>query len=451
MLPCCTSDLKHTIQLVVPGIDLRRWGVYRVVVALLSTAVALAVLYVLFRVVDPLPPSRLVIAAGMAGSGYENFAKHYARIFARQGVELEIRNSAGAVENLELLRDPASGVQAALTTFGFTQPADVDTLYSLGGVLDAAIFVFYGNAEPISLFAQFRGKRLSIGVPGSALRALTLEVLKAPDALDASTRLVDDLDYKQALDALIAGEIDVAIVPQLDGSPLRVLSVPGIRLMNVVQAEAIAKTVPGLKHVVLWRGLIDLGRDIPDSNIDLLASRNRLLVRKDLHPALQFLLLEAMREAHSAPGPFNDLGEFPAEQPHDLPLSPTAAAFYRSGPTFWQRYTAFWLNSLLARVFFFVIPIAVSLLPVIGFAPRIYRWLYVRPINRLHHVLASLEHQLAYETEKPRIDEYQARLAEIESAMRSLKVARPFEVDLQQLRIHLRMVQEEVDRMATAT
>ncbi|MGB8528697.1 MAG: hypothetical protein WCD75_18020, partial [Rhodoplanes sp.] len=171
----------------------------------------------------------------------------------------------------------------------------------------------------------------------------------------------------------------------------------------------------------------------------------------DLHPALQFLLLEAMREAHSAPGPFNDLGEFPAEQPHDLPLSPTAAAFYRSGPTFWQRYTAFWLNSLLARVFFFVIPIAVSLLPVIGFAPRIYRWLYVRPINRLHHVLASLEHQLAYETEKPRIDEYQARLAEIESAMRSLKVARPFEVDLQQLRIHLRMVQEKVDRMATAT
>lgn len=109
------------------------------------------------------------------------------------------------------------------------------------------------------------------------------------------------------------------------------------------------------------------------------------------------------------------------------------------------------MNSLLARVFFFVIPIAVSLLPVIGFAPRIYRWLHVRPINRLHHVLASLEHQLAYETEKPRIDEYRARLAEIESAMRSLKVARPFEVDLQQLRIHLRMVQDEVDRMATAT
>jgi uncharacterized protein len=142
-------------------------------------------------------------------------------------------------------------------------------------------------------------------------------------------------------------------------------------------------------------------------HVDLLASRNRLLVRKDLHPALQYLLLEAMREVHSAPGPFNDLGEFPAEQPHDLPLSPTAAAFYRLGPTFWQRYTTFWLSSLLAHVIFFVIPIAVSLLPVIAFAPRIYRWLYVRPINRLHHALANLERQLVYSTEMPHIQPHE--------------------------------------------
>jgi quercetin dioxygenase-like cupin family protein len=35
--------------------------------------------------------------------------------------------------------------------------------YSLGGIFDSAIFIFYRNAEPVTLFAQFRGKRLSIG------------------------------------------------------------------------------------------------------------------------------------------------------------------------------------------------------------------------------------------------------------------------------------------------
>jgi TRAP-type uncharacterized transport system substrate-binding protein len=291
-------------------------------------AVVLAVLYIAYCFIDPIPPRHFAIAAGMAGSGYDNFARQYARILARNGVGLEVRNAAGAVEDLDLLRDGATGVRAALTALSFTQPGDADTLYSLGGVFDAPIFIFYRNSEPITQFAQFRGKRLSIGTPGTALRGLMLQVLTATDAVDASTQLLD-LDSTEAIDALIAGEIDVAIfASQLDTSFLqRALGVPEVRLMNVAQAEAIAKTVPGLKHVVLWRGLISLTRDIPNSDIDLLASRNSLLVRKDLHPALQYLLLEAMREVHWAPGPFNRLGEFPAEQPNDSPLSPKQRHF----------------------------------------------------------------------------------------------------------------------------
>ena len=196
------------------------------------------------------------------------------------------------------------------------------------------------------------------------------------------TQLLDP-DYSQAIDALIAGEIDVVIIPQQDLNRLQqVLGTPGIRLMSVPQAEAIAKTVPGLKHVVLWRGFLDLRRDIPNSDVDLLASRNRVLVRKDLHPALQYLLLEAMREVHWPAGPFNRLGEFPAEQPNDLPLSPTAQAFYRSGPTLWQRYTSFWLTSLLNRIAFFVIPVVLALIPVIGFALTSFRWLHIRRSER---------------------------------------------------------------------
>ena len=47
-----------------------------------------------------------------------------------------------------------------------------------------------------------------------------MEVLKATDGLDASSHLVD-LDYTQAIDALIAGEVDVAVAPQQDIPRLR--------------------------------------------------------------------------------------------------------------------------------------------------------------------------------------------------------------------------------------
>jgi uncharacterized protein len=418
------------------------------IAAIISTAIIVAVLYIAYRWVDPLPPRQFAIAAGAAGSGYESLARQYARILARDGVAVEIRNAAGAVEDLELLRNPASGVQAALTTFGFIQAPDLDILYSLGGIFDGAIFICYRNAELITQFSQFRGKRVSIGSPGTALRALMLQVLEATDALSPSTHLFD-LSSAEAVDALRAGDIDVAIFPQESGWSLlqRALSGPGVQLMSVAQAEAIAKTVPGLKHVVLWRGLVDLGRDIPDADINLLATQNRVLVRKDLHPALQYLLLEAMREVHWPAGPFNRLGEFPAEQPNDLPLSPTAEVFYRSGPTFWQRYTSFWLTSLLTRILFFVIPLIAAMIPVIGLARPLYRCLHLRPIDQLHRALGRVERELVQSAGNSTLAEHQMRIAEIESAVRRLKVARTFEVDLHRLRVHLRMVQEDLSRL----
>jgi hypothetical protein len=158
------------------------------------------------------------------------------------------------------------------------------------------------------------------------------------------------------------------------------------------------------------------------------------------------LLLEAMREIHGVAGPFNRLGEFPAEQSNDLPLSPTAQAFYRSGPTFWQRYTSFWLTSLLNRIVFLVIPVAAALISVIGFALPFYRWLHTRRIDQLHRALGNLEGELARSTDESRFLDCQMRIAEIGHAVRLHKVARAFEVDLHRLRIHLRMVEEDVNR-----
>src|SRR5262249_41978721 len=103
---------------------------------------------------------------------------------------------------------------------------------------------------------------------------------------------------------------------------------------------------------------------------------------------------------------------------------------------------------LVTPIVFVVISVCAALVPVIGFAPRLYRWFYVRRINQLHRALGNLERELAHSADKSRLGEYQARLAEIDSAVRMFKVARRFEIDLHRLRIHLRMVQEDVSRMA---
>jgi uncharacterized protein len=143
---------------------------FPVIVAVGLAVIVIAALYAVYRLIDPLPPRRFSIAVGFAGTPYDNFARQYAAILARHGVELEIRNTVSTVNNLDLLRSASSGVQAALITFGFTQSHDADTLHSLGGIYDAPIFIFYNSAELITKFAQFGDKRLSVGLPGTSLR-----------------------------------------------------------------------------------------------------------------------------------------------------------------------------------------------------------------------------------------------------------------------------------------
>lgn len=404
-----------------------------------SAALLLAVFYAAYRLVDPAPPRRLVISASTPGSGYERFAKLYQARLGRDGVELEIRESGGSLENLERLRDKRSGVQAAFTTTGAALPGDAESIASLGGLFYSPIFVFYRADRGVERLSQLKGGRISIGGPGTFVRGYAHQILEESGALGGKTVLLD-LDNDAALDALIARRIDAAIFPAPLDAPVvqRALASPGIRLMNTAQAEAISKKLPALTSVILSRGLINLERDEPRRDMRLLATSNSLLVRRDLHPALQYLLLEAMREAHSPPGPFSRQGEFPAVQAQDLPLSPQAERYYRSGRPWLYEYTNFWLAVLLDRMVFILIPVLVALIPVLRYAPGLYIWLNRRRIWRLHREIAELEFSVADSPERK--DEHRTRLAELESQIRTLRVPLPFEDEVYHLRSHLALL-----------
>ena len=89
------------------------------------------------------------------------------------------------------------------------------------------------------------------------------------------------------------------------------------------------------------------------------------------------------------------------------------------------------------------------MIPVIGLARPLYRWLHLHRIDQLHRALGRVERELVQNASNSRLAEYQMRIAEIELAVRTLKVARAFEVDLHRLRVHLRMVQEDLSRLKT--
>ena len=64
-----------------------------------------------------LPPRTIVMATGPKGGANYELGERYREILAKSGVTLELRPTSGSVENLELLRNPSSGVGVAALRF----------------------------------------------------------------------------------------------------------------------------------------------------------------------------------------------------------------------------------------------------------------------------------------------------------------------------------------------
>ena len=89
-------------------------------------AVALLVIafWIAFQFVQPAPPRKVVMAGGAEGGAYEGYALQYRDALKSNGIELELRRSAGSVENLKLLMDGNSGVSIAFVQGGIAKEGD---------------------------------------------------------------------------------------------------------------------------------------------------------------------------------------------------------------------------------------------------------------------------------------------------------------------------------------
>lgn len=68
---------------------------------------------VAFYFVDPLPPRRFSIGCGPPEGANYKFARAYQRILAKEGITLDLKNTAGSAENLKLLSAESGGVDVA--------------------------------------------------------------------------------------------------------------------------------------------------------------------------------------------------------------------------------------------------------------------------------------------------------------------------------------------------
>jgi TRAP-type uncharacterized transport system substrate-binding protein len=424
----------------------------RLLLALALLAVLVAVIWMVLTIGSPFPPRTVVMATGPAGSGYGEDGVRYQEILRRSGVNLQLVQTKGGVENLAQLRDSRSGVSVAFVESGITNRQESPDLLSLGAIAVEPLWMFFRDQPEGNGSRKLVGKRLSIEPEGSATQVLVRRML-ALNGLDETQLVLLDLTPERAAEALLHGEIDGVMMLTSWHSPTvqRLLAADGIVLEGFPRADAYVARFPSLSKVVLPTGVADFAKNIPSTDISLLAVESNLVVRKGLHPATQYLLLEAASEVHGGPGIFHRAGRFPAPEAINLPLSEQASTFYKSGRPFMYRYLPLWLAGLAERLLVVLIPLFAIVFPLVNFVPTVIRYVTERRVFALYGELRIAESQLEGQGPIAAIDDIAASLQDLAIRANRLKVPLGYAQRLFILKNHIALAQQEIERRRGVT
>jgi TRAP transporter TAXI family solute receptor len=396
-----------------------------------------------------MPPHRIVMATGLEGGTYYEIGQRYRAALVGENVDVQLVPTQGSIENLAMLHDPHSGVSVALVQGGSVGAGQKSGLESLGTLFYEPMWWFHRREIQGEGVPSLLGRKVSIGPEGSGTRALALSLIKAAGIEQQVEWL--PLAPRESADKLLAGEIDVAFMMTSWESPVvrQLLADERVELSGFPRAAAYVALYPFINKVVMPRGAGNLAKDQPPNDVNLIATKASLVVRDDLHPALQYLLLEAAAEIHSGQSIFNRTSEFPAAEAVDIPLSNEAQRFYKSGPPFLHDYFPFWMAALIGKLIILLIPILGVLYPMMRFLPRLYDWLMRSKILRMYGELRLLEGEMANTgAGGHHTGEMIARLDRLEEEANHAIVPVAYASMLYSLRDHIELVREGLKKHA---
>jgi len=417
-----------------------RWQLFKGLVFAFGTfgVVSLALTYFI-----PAPPSKVGMAIAFRGGSLEYYGRQYREIFARSNIELELRETTGVSESLKLLEDPKSGVQIAPVVGSDGKHAP--EVLSLGTIYNSPLWLFYSSNEPFDRLSQFKGKRIAMGPAGSGTRSLAEKIL-AKGGVNSENAAFLPLAASAAAEALRDGQVDaVWVIGAPDGAAIHAMLVdPGVRLMSFPAAEAFTIIFPEFVRLVLPRGVIDIDRNIPPTDVPLVGTATKILVRSDLHPEIVQLLLQTMVKAHGARGVFQQANEFPNGNDTVYPVAPAAIDFYKNGPSFMQRHLPLWLSVHAQRAIAVLVTAIAIGFPLVRLLPLAYNWIARRRLFYWYAKLKALEASFDADPDDMHLPETRAEIERIEHAVSHISIPLTFSDQVYNLRSHIDIVRRKI-------
>jgi TRAP transporter TAXI family solute receptor len=392
------------------------------------------------------PPSSFTIATGQAGSASYLAAENYRRIAKENGFELTIVPVEDIAKRLELLL--AGEVQAGFVPGGAAAGLATDELRNLASVYYEPVWIVYrrvvAQEGPIDDLRQLRGKRIALGPESIGTERLARQLLALNGITDDNALFVD-LGTDEAVAGLGDGSLDVAffVGAATEELILPLLRDPSLDIVTVRRAAAYTNRYRFLATLALPEGMIDMEQNLPAEEKQLLSVVANVVIRHDLHPDLIRLMTIALVETHQSGGMFEKPFEFPAVTNADLPFSREYLAYLeqiRNGESQLDNLFPFRIASLIDRLYLFVLPILLILIPVLLRGPKVYSVFMRRRLYSWYVLLRDIEKR-ATRMNAEQIEVAEQALNEMERQLEQrFSISRGYLAGYYDLRMHIALV-----------
>jgi TRAP-type uncharacterized transport system substrate-binding protein len=391
------------------------------------------------------PPQRLTLAAGPENGGYAQIATRYRDVLARDGITVQIRHTAGSLENARLLSE--GSVDAAILQGGIAV-ADPE-IEAIGAIFSEPMsFLARRDRDVPKNPALWQGMRITSGAAGSGTAAAFQDFQEAVGlAPEANTHL--SLGYEEALAGLADGSVDIAAFVAPVDAPYLVSNYGQIwvEFLNLDHVEAIARRLEYARTVTLPDGAISLRPVLPREPRRIIALEARLAVSPDLHPALANRLTMAAIEIHGVRGLLNDPGTFPSVEGTDLPVNSIAQKLILDGPSIWHDYLPYWIAAQLNRMLLLLLPILFILLPLLRILPAAYAYLMGWRVWQHYPEIRRIEEDLESQKDETVLAQMDDRLDELEERLSRLRLPAAYRQSSYNARIHIGLVRDRIAQL----
>lgn len=360
----------------------RRWWLFYAPVVLCSATALWWSVSIGFR----LPPTTAVITAGSPQGSFARLAQRYAQKLESIGMNVDIAYWGDENSELERLLSPANAASIGFAHGIYAQ--STPALQALAVIDSEPIWIFSTLNGPGSV-KQAAGSRIAAGGPKSA-SFMAAQLILAHAGVRISDVRFQTQTGVDAAQALLTGKVDLVVAIAGDDAQLIQLLTRqgGVQILGIEQAGALASKQSVLQPLLLPEGSLELGNNLPPRDVTMASLQTHLLVKPDVHPALQRALLGAALEIHEEPTFLQRHGQFPTYGSSDFPLSPTAKAYSQGNRPFMETLLPYRTAQFAELLLFALIPILAITFFILAWIPRWFDW---RVNSAIHHFYGDLK------------------------------------------------------------